>query len=243
MIHHWLRGKDVKCQGLGATVDETDGFVAGCHAEDWQHGSEELLLHDRAVSLRVHHDRRLDISLALLDGPRRRRGPPELHETTVRLAKGFVQSFHCLLVDHAAKFLRCLRAVTEHFRDDLLETCNNLITNSAFHQHVIWRDAGLPTIHELPHCDPSACLVDVDASTDHDRGLSTQLQRQRSKIRGGGCHYQPAHACRPCIYDVIEGLGNQGCGKLHTAQAATHRSLIKASADAVHDLCRLWRQL
>ena len=68
VVHNGWRGKDIKRQWFRPTVDVSDCLVARCHAENWQDGAEQLVLHQQAVVLGVHDDGRLYISLPLLDG-------------------------------------------------------------------------------------------------------------------------------------------------------------------------------
>ena len=90
------------------------------------------------------------------------------------------------------------------------------------HQHIIWRDTSLAGIHEFNPNDFCSCRVKVSRFVYHHRAFSTEFERNRGEVFGGGTHYNFTHLRAASKKNVVER---------HRDQFLRHRSISFEKAD------------
>ena len=180
--------------GLGRPVD----------AEHGQDRPEDLLLHERALGARLHHDGRAPRSARR----RRRRRPTATVPAPVD--EQALQARHVPVVDDAAEARAALGVGAVEVADLLGQLVDEGVLHGVVDEHVVGRDAGLAGVEELPPRDAAGRDVEVGAGVHVGGRLAAELERGRREVLGGGLGDDPADRGRAGEEDVVPALARAG---------------------------------
>ena len=203
----------IQGQRRGPRVDKRDRLVQRIHREDRQDRPEDLLPHHRVIGRDVAQNRGRKIARCAIDlRPGRDRAALQQRDEAREMR----------LVDDAPVVRARARVLAEAGAHGLDARADERRLDSAVHEHVVRRDAGLPCVEELAPDDPPRGDADVRRRLDDAGRLAAELERDRDEVRRGGGEDFAADGGAAGEEDRVERQRGQRGGDVGAASRDRH---------------------